>query len=67
MRTIMRRKYGPDVRFMTVERPAGWLQRNFGRFIPGGVAADSFGVGGGFAGDALAAVEERALWARFGL
>ena len=68
MRMIMRRKYGPDVRFMTVERPAGWLQRNFGRFVPGGVS-DTYGagIGGGFAGDMLAAVEERALWARFGL
>lgn len=67
MRTIMRRKYGPDVRFMTVERPAGWLQRNLGRFMPSGGASESFGAGGGFAGDMLAAVEERALWARFGL
>ncbi|MBY0510837.1 MAG: S49 family peptidase [Rhodospirillaceae bacterium] len=68
MRTIMRRRYGPDVRFMMVERPAGWLQRNFGRFMPGGGASvDSFGMGVGFAGDMLAAVEERALWARFGL
>ena len=66
MRTIIRRKYGPDVRFLTVERPMGWLQRRFGGFtsLPshGGDA-----VSGGWAGELLTAVEERALWARFGL
>lgn len=68
MRTIIRRKYGPDVRFFTVERAAGWLTRNFGRLIPGGPAGrDHSGAAGGWAGDILAAVEERALWARFGL
>lgn len=68
MRTIIRRKYGPDVRFFTVERAAGWLTRNFGRYIPGGPAGrDHDGAAGGWAGDILAVVEERALWARFGL
>jgi signal peptide peptidase SppA len=68
MRTIMRRKYGPDVRIMMIDRPANWLQRSFGRFLPGGGAATYAGnVASGFAGDMLAAVEERALWARFGL
>ncbi len=72
MRTIMRRKYGPDVRFMMIDRPASWLQRSFGRFMPGGASYDHSymqggSVAGGFANDMLAAVEERALWARFGL
>ena len=70
MRTIMRAKYGDNVRFVPVERPAGWLQRNFGRFVPGsgflGHGGDTSQVGA-WAGDILAAIEERALWARFGL
>ena len=68
MRTIIRRKYGPDVRFFTVERPAGWLTRNFGRFMPGGAGGDTYAAGpGAWAGGVLSAVEERALWSRFGL
>ncbi len=68
LRTIVRRKYGPDVRFINIERPAGWLQRRFGRFLPSDVgAAVEHGVAGGWAGDLMAAVEERALWSRFGL
>jgi len=65
LRTVVRRKYGPDVRFHTIERPAGWLRRRFGRFMPPEVDGGS-GVAL-WAGDLLAAVEERALWARFGL
>jgi serine protease SohB len=65
IRTIVKRKYGPDVRFLTIERPMGWLQR---RFAPGGSTLPGGGdVGGGWAGELMAAVEERALWSRFGL
>jgi signal peptide peptidase SppA len=69
LRTIIRRKYGPDVRFFNIERASGWLQRNFGRFLPNGTSSGSNAGGliGGWADEALAAVEERALWARFGL
>jgi len=62
LRTICRRKFGDDVRFMNIERPMSWFQRRFGRFAPSDVAEY-----GGWAGDLLAAVEERAWWARFGL
>jgi signal peptide peptidase SppA len=65
VRTVMRRKYGPDVRFHNVDKPASWLRRRFGRFMPPDV--DGGSVPGVWAGDLLAAVEERALWARFGL
>jgi signal peptide peptidase SppA len=65
MHTVMRRKFGPEVRFVNVERGQGWLRRNFGRFLPGGVAGES--LMGGWAEDLLAAAEERALWSRFGL
>jgi signal peptide peptidase SppA len=62
LRSVCRRKFGDDVRFLTIERPMSWFQRRFGRFAPGDMAED-----GGWAGDLLAAVEERAWWARFGL
>jgi signal peptide peptidase SppA len=62
MRMVCRRKYGDDVRFMTIDQPMSWLQRRFGRFVPPDVSAS-----GGWADDLLAAVEERAWWARFGL
>jgi signal peptide peptidase SppA len=62
MRTVCRRKFGDDVRFMTIDQPMSWLQRRFGRFVPPDVTAS-----GGWADDLLAAVEERAWWARFGL
>ena len=65
IRTIMRRKYGPDVRFYNIDKPASWLQRRFGRFVPPDVGGGS--APGVWAGDLLAAVEERALWSRFGL
>jgi signal peptide peptidase SppA len=64
LRTVVKRKYGAEVRFINIERPAGWLQRRFGRYFPSDVGHDA---GGGWAGDLIAAVEERALWARFGL
>jgi signal peptide peptidase SppA len=64
VRTIARRKFGPDVRFHNIERPVGWLRRRFGRFLPPDVGEAGPGV---WAGDLLAAAEERALWARFGL
>ena len=66
MRTIIRRKYGPDVRFLMIRRPMSWLERRFGRWL----SPSSFGpdaTSGGWASDLIAAVEERALWARFGL
>lgn len=65
MRTIMRRKYGPDVRFLMVERPMSWLERRLGRV--GLQAPDSADARMSWASDLIAAVEERAHWARFGL
>ncbi len=66
LRTIVRRKYGPDVRFYNIERPASWLQRRFGRYFPSDVGRDDARISG-WAGELMSAVEERALWARFGL
>ncbi|MDX2142800.1 MAG: S49 family peptidase [Rhodospirillaceae bacterium] len=64
LRTVCRRKFGDNVRFMNIDRPLSWLQRRFGRFVPPDVDEASTG---GWAGDLLAAVEERAWWSRFGL
>lgn len=66
MRTIIRRKYGPDVRFLLVRRPMSWLERRFGRAVSL-ESADQDAATGGWASDLIAAVEERALWSRFGL
>ncbi len=66
MRTIIRRKYGPDVRFLTVRRPMSWLERRLGRPLSSS-SLNAETVSGGWASDLIAAVEERALWARFGL
>lgn len=59
MRSVMREKLGEKVRFMPVQRQGGWLQRRLG-------GADML-VGHNWTGDLIAAAEERALWARFGL
>jgi ClpP class serine protease len=64
LRAVCRRKFGDNVRFMTIDRPMSWLQRRFGRFVPPDVGD---GSASGWAGELLAAVEERAWWARFGL
>lgn len=65
LRTIMRRKYGPDVRFLTVERPMSWLERRLGRVGFSGLENADARIG--WASDLISAVEERAHWARFGL
>lgn len=62
LRTICRRKYGDDVRFLNIDRPMSWFQRRFGRFAPPDVGGED-----GWAGELISAVEERAWWARFGL
>jgi len=66
MRTVCRRKFGEDVRFMRIDRPLGWLQRRFGRFAPSDVGLGE-DMAEGWAGQLIAAIEERAWWARFGL
>ncbi|MCB2109176.1 MAG: S49 family peptidase [Rhodobacteraceae bacterium] len=66
LRSVCRRKYGQNVRFLRIDRPLGWLQRRFGRFIPSDVIGGDDG-NDSWAGQLVAAVEERAWWARFGL
>jgi len=57
----MRQKLGDNVRFVPVQRQMSWLQRRLSRGIGSSVGDD------GWAGELMAAVEERALWSRFGL
>ncbi len=56
LRSVMRARFGEKVRFRVVGAPAGWLRRRLG-----------LGAPEEWARDLLAAAEERALWARFGL
>jgi len=58
MRSVVRNKFGDKVRLVPVQRPMGWLRR---RLTPIDYVSDGWAV------DFLAAVEERAWWARFGL
>jgi serine protease SohB len=61
MRAVMREKYGDKVRLKLVQQPRGWLKSRLGADVA------LPGLGGFAVGDLLAALEERALWQRFGL
>lgn len=54
-RSVVRQRFGKDVRLVTLSRPRPWLQRRLGMGATG--IAEAVG----------AALEERALWARYGL
>jgi signal peptide peptidase SppA len=60
MRQTMRQKLGDKTRFRVVQPGKGWLQRRLGL---GAAQADP----GAWIDGAIAAVEARALWSRFGL
>lgn len=59
MRAVMREKLGEKTKFIATQRQGGWLQRKLG----GGAAMP----GRSWANELVAAIEERALWGRFGL
>ncbi len=67
LRTKMRALYGEDVRLKLISSERGFLRRRAGV----GIAISGAGLGvsfaQGFADDLISALEERALWARFGL
>ena len=60
MHGVLRERFGDDVKLKLIEPPRGLLQLPPIGF--GGARA-----GGGLAADLLAAIEDRALWSRFGL
>ncbi len=62
LRETMRDRFGESVRLPVIGARRGWLRRRLGMATPA-LWSDPAAVAGGV----LAAVEERALWARFGL
>ena len=60
LRMLMRDRFGESVRLPTIAARGGWLRRRLG-------AAPAWRGSGDWVGDILSAIEERALWARFGL
>ena len=76
LRGEMRRRYGDKVRLQAIGPSRNWLQRRLGQSSTAtsgamawasGDGALGAGLGSGLAEGLLAAVEERALWARYGL
>ena len=63
LRAVMRDKFGERVKLRRLDARQPFWRRRFGLFAPAGGAADS----GHWAQAALAAVEERMIWSRFGL
>ncbi len=69
LRTVMRERYGEDVRFKVLGREPGLLSRVLRRRFGGTAAAarGSLPVPGNWADQLISALEARALWSRFGL
>ena len=65
--TVVRARYGKKVEIREIREERGWLSRtlSFGAAAAGG--RDSGDMAGGAVRAALAAVEERSWWARYGL
>ncbi len=64
LRTVIRDRFGPRVRFLVAEPRRGWLRRRLGMTAP---EVDERDIGAGFARGLLSAVEERLMWSRWGL
>jgi ClpP class serine protease len=56
---VMRERFGESVRFVPITARRSWLRRRLGLAASPGPSA--------WAGEVLVAIEERALWSRFGL
>lgn len=72
LRSVMRERFGRNVRLRQVPIRSSWLQRRLGARAWRGEASDALpaGIAAGIAdlpGHALAAIEDRLLWGRFGL
>ena len=67
LRTVMRERYGKDVRFKAFGREPGLVGRILRRRLGAAPAAEAFPASGNWADQLVSAVEARALWARFGL
>lgn len=64
IRTVMREKYGKDVRFVPITERKSMLRSFLGRF---GASISLESTLGGLPEQALNTLEDRAIWARFGL
>lgn len=72
LRTVCRDRFGEKVRLVVVGEKRGWLKRRFGLGPPAllgdtAAAGDRESWGTALGAGALSAVEERAMWSRFGL
>lgn len=68
MRTVMREKLGEDVQLKVIQQQRSWLKRRLGAdALLGLFAHGADDMGSSLAGDAFAAIEERAIWQRYGL
>jgi signal peptide peptidase SppA len=67
LRQTLRGVYGDKVRLPLIEPQKSWLKRKLGGGASLGPLLDGGAGGGNWAGDLLSAVEERALWSRYGL
>lgn len=65
LRAVLRQRFGEKVRIRVVQEDRGWLRRAGLRTAVGGLELGALAAE--LPGAALAAVEERALWARYGL
>lgn len=63
--SVMRERFGDNVRFRPVEERRGWLRRRLQ--LGGGWQAPGLSAPALWADNLLAALEERALWGRYGL
>jgi serine protease SohB len=63
LRTVLRERFGEDVRMPLVAAERSL----FGRIRPGIALTASLAGPAGLAGDLISAVDERALWARYGI
>lgn len=62
LRTVMRDRFGENVQLLVVGEPRSWWRRRLGA-----ARVDAEREGVAFAAGLLAAVEERAMWSRYGL
>lgn len=67
LRAVMREKYGDKVKLKVVPQQRGWLRGRVPLMAGAGPGLSAGRLTHGLAEDALAAVEARALWSRFGL
>jgi signal peptide peptidase SppA len=67
MREVLRRRFGDKVRIPLIQPSGGLLSRMMGRGSANTGLPLASGLASGLAEEALAALDERTLWARYGL